>query len=889
MRRPRLAHAALTTFASRQQASASSPAVKTSPARRIGPSGLVLLACVALARPASAAPARPRRAVKTNQRRRATRSRRSAPDSPRAAVAAFLELCDRGRYEDAARYLELPRAEAKSGPELARRLDAVLDRRVLLDLDSISSLSTGNAEDKLPKGVDQIAEISVDDGEPEPVRLVRRRRPEAAWVFARETVERIDDWYIGLEDRWLIENLPAPLLRMGPRGLLWWQWIALPVVLFVRVDRRLGVDTRHSPRRPPAARPRALDSRRARAAAVVGAAHLVLGARARLVRAAVRAPVAACGGLRRTRHLGRLPAGAVLGAVPARRHRAAARRSLAVGPHPRDGARSVAARGARGEGDAVRDRDRRPPRAARVSDREPARRARDRRSRARTRGAEDGGESVRHVLDRRGSAVPRGRHRAHRELHRDGGVHRLAFHAIPHTRAHVDHDPERQARRDAARVARGARPSALRGDRWRSCSRRPRRRCGTSSRAASACSARPPEDSRRDVRDRALRRDRAVVARHRGERVRSRRPSGTSSSRSARMCCSRCAAWWRPRARRSRTRRDGARGRRNGRKNRLRTSHRDAETSDRAHEGPDYLADLQRSVGTDLAAASERDRGSVALRIADRRRDELARASTEPQWEPVPSVDPRRRASSRRPSTRRGRLRRPHPLVRSTASSGSAPACRRGCLRHAPPRAPARHARSWRGAASPPPRCSRRGTSRCHRRSSYARRRRSPPPSRTRHRIGSERSGAWWHVCVIWLATSAVDFPLRCASSSRSGLPCPRTRRTDPRSVSARRSRALRQQARRSRVWRAAAAEPEQADDGDDDADAHARRILHPSDHSGASQRSGPCSTPRSLPSADTSTWPPVANAIGLPFTWPSALSSRSRTRCCVCRRRPTR
>ncbi|HUL60360.1 MAG TPA: mechanosensitive ion channel family protein [Anaeromyxobacteraceae bacterium] len=32
----------------------------------------------------------------------------------------------------------------------------------------------------------------------------------------------------GLEDR-----LPAPLLRPGPRGLLWWQWIALPAALVV--------------------------------------------------------------------------------------------------------------------------------------------------------------------------------------------------------------------------------------------------------------------------------------------------------------------------------------------------------------------------------------------------------------------------------------------------------------------------------------------------------------------------------------------------------------------------------------------------------------------------------------------------------------------------------
>ena len=174
----------------------------------------------------------------------------AAPDSPRAAITEFLELCDRGRYDDAARFLELPRGRTRDGSELARRLDAVLDRRVLLDLDSLSPLATGDTQDALPKGVDQVAEITIDeDAAPQSVRITRTRKKGAAWMFTRDTVEHVDDWYIGLDDRWLLEHLPGPLLRMGPRGLLWWQWIALPCVLFVawiagwfmsRVTRRIA-------------------------------------------------------------------------------------------------------------------------------------------------------------------------------------------------------------------------------------------------------------------------------------------------------------------------------------------------------------------------------------------------------------------------------------------------------------------------------------------------------------------------------------------------------------------------------------------------------------------------------------------------------------------------
>ena len=34
-------------------------------------------------------------------------------------------------------------------------------------------------------------------------------------------------------------HLPEPLLRPGPGGLLWWQWLALPVLLLVFCFRRI--------------------------------------------------------------------------------------------------------------------------------------------------------------------------------------------------------------------------------------------------------------------------------------------------------------------------------------------------------------------------------------------------------------------------------------------------------------------------------------------------------------------------------------------------------------------------------------------------------------------------------------------------------------------------
>lgn len=149
-----------------------------------------------------------------------------APDSPRAAVRDFLRLARDGRYEEAARYLDLPpRAD---GPLLARRLRAVLDRHLWIEPNDLSPLSLGDPRDGA--AFDEIGMIP-GPSKREPVRLVRRGEGESArWLFSRSTVERVDAWYSRLEDRWLRDTLPEALLRPGPRELLWWQWLALPLL-----------------------------------------------------------------------------------------------------------------------------------------------------------------------------------------------------------------------------------------------------------------------------------------------------------------------------------------------------------------------------------------------------------------------------------------------------------------------------------------------------------------------------------------------------------------------------------------------------------------------------------------------------------------------------------
>jgi MscS family membrane protein len=187
----------------------------------------------ALAKPATSASAAPSEAGRpehaaVHEEDEATES----PDSPRASMSRFLDLTRAGDYAGAADYLDLPKERRANGADLARRLIAVLDRYDWIDLDKISPRPTGSLDDGLPAIYEQIGTVPTSGAAPEPVRLVRQGGKSVRWAFSRTTVQKIDSWYDGLPDRWFLEHLPAALLRPGPRGLLYWQWIALPVVLF---------------------------------------------------------------------------------------------------------------------------------------------------------------------------------------------------------------------------------------------------------------------------------------------------------------------------------------------------------------------------------------------------------------------------------------------------------------------------------------------------------------------------------------------------------------------------------------------------------------------------------------------------------------------------------
>lgn len=158
-----------------------------------------------------------------------------APDSPRAAMTLYLRLCRQGRLEEAGRLLSLPEGiPASQSPALARHLKAVLDRHVWFDLEALSPEPGGNVQDELPPELEEVGRVPAPGGGSDPVRLLRREENgKVRWAVSPATVDRIEGWYDRLGGRWIRDYLPEPLLRPGPKEILWWQWLALPVLLFL--------------------------------------------------------------------------------------------------------------------------------------------------------------------------------------------------------------------------------------------------------------------------------------------------------------------------------------------------------------------------------------------------------------------------------------------------------------------------------------------------------------------------------------------------------------------------------------------------------------------------------------------------------------------------------
>ncbi|HYH97263.1 mechanosensitive ion channel family protein, partial [Hyalangium sp.] len=153
--------------------------------------------------------------------------------TPQASIQGFLEASHAGDYKRAAHYLDLdflPRAEqAERGAQLARRLKFVLDRKLPVDLSTLSKAPEGDPTDAR---FDLLGTI-VLDGTAMPIRVQRVVGSDdgaLVWVFNESTVKQVDKLFDAYGPI-LAETLPAVLFERPVLGLEPWQWLGLLVVL----------------------------------------------------------------------------------------------------------------------------------------------------------------------------------------------------------------------------------------------------------------------------------------------------------------------------------------------------------------------------------------------------------------------------------------------------------------------------------------------------------------------------------------------------------------------------------------------------------------------------------------------------------------------------------
>ena len=151
--------------------------------------------------------------------------------TPRRSYTGFVAATQAGDFERAATYLDLrtvPKSkQATDGPELARDLAYVLERRVSVD----PALISDEQEAGDPKGTVTVVSLTVEE-DTVPIQLSRVHFPDGAtrWVFAKTTVTAIPELDAAFGPNPLEERMPKVLRTPYVLGLAPWQWIGLLVL-----------------------------------------------------------------------------------------------------------------------------------------------------------------------------------------------------------------------------------------------------------------------------------------------------------------------------------------------------------------------------------------------------------------------------------------------------------------------------------------------------------------------------------------------------------------------------------------------------------------------------------------------------------------------------------
>ncbi len=153
-------------------------------------------------------------------------------DSPQSSVVAFLEAAHGHNYGRAWRYIDLrsvPEDQRLSdGTELARELQAILDRDTRFDVGNLSRDPAGDLSDALPPNRERIDTFHVNGQTLElDLERIALHSGTSVWVFSSDSVARIPIIAQQTGNSAIERHLPLPLVNWQLIDTPLWRWIGL--------------------------------------------------------------------------------------------------------------------------------------------------------------------------------------------------------------------------------------------------------------------------------------------------------------------------------------------------------------------------------------------------------------------------------------------------------------------------------------------------------------------------------------------------------------------------------------------------------------------------------------------------------------------------------------
>jgi MscS family membrane protein len=157
--------------------------------------------------------------------------------TPRSSIYNFLDACHQEKFVLASSYLDLRGIRTTQrtikGSELAKKLEALLDRDPRFEVQLLSDRPEGNTEDGLASDRDTLVTLQWN-GSPVTLDLQRvTQQNRSVWLVSQQSVELIPDLAALAGESAIEKRLPAVLVRTQFLGTPLWSWLAMVLLALI--------------------------------------------------------------------------------------------------------------------------------------------------------------------------------------------------------------------------------------------------------------------------------------------------------------------------------------------------------------------------------------------------------------------------------------------------------------------------------------------------------------------------------------------------------------------------------------------------------------------------------------------------------------------------------